>query len=66
MTCLCCPDDPPANGFDDGGSADECGWFDDDSADGNIGLHGEWELAEVLVEAPMGTPAADGYKSWLN
>lgn len=39
---------------------------DDDSADGRRGLHGEWELADVLVEAAIGTPAAEGYKSWLN
>lgn len=39
---------------------------DDDSADGRRGLHGECELAEVLVEAAIGTPAAEGYRSWLN
>lgn len=63
-TCLCCPKDPPANGIDDGANADECGLFDDDdSADGRRGLHGECELADVLVDAPIGTPAAEGYKS---
>lgn len=37
---------------------------DDESAGGRRGLHGECELAEVLVDAAaMGTPAADGYKS---
>lgn len=40
--------------------------FDDDDNDGgNKGLHGEWELAEVLDEAANGTPV-EGYKSWLN
>lgn len=39
---------------------------DDDSAEGKSGLQGECELAEVLVEAAIGTPAAEGYKSWLN
>lgn len=34
--------------------------------DGNRGLHGEWEFAEVLVEVVRGTPVVDEYKSWLN
>lgn len=66
-TCLC-PNDP-TKGIDEGVSDDVCAWFDvvvDDSDGGKSGLHGEWELAEVLVDAAIGTPAADGYKSWLN
>lgn len=66
-TCLC-PNDP-TKGIDEGVIDDECAAFDDeddDNAGGKRGLHGEWELADVLVEAAMGTPAAEGYKSWLN
>lgn len=48
--------------------ADECSVFDVDVADANVGgkrgLHGECELAEVLVDV-NGTPV-EGYKSWLN
>lgn len=36
---------------------------DDESDGGKRGLHGECELADVLVEAAIGTPAAEGYKS---
>lgn len=66
-TCLCCPKDPD-RGNDEGGRADECAAFDDDAdnAGGKRGLQGEWELADVLVDAAIGTPAAEGYKSWLN
>lgn len=40
---------------------------DDANEGGKSGLHGECELADVLVDAAaIGTPAADGYKSWLN
>lgn len=63
-TCLCCPKDP-AWGIDEGGRADEWAALDDDddNAGGKRGLHGEWELADVLVDAAIGTPAAEGYKS---
>jgi hypothetical protein len=77
--CLC-PSDPsdPSDpkGIDEGGRIDEwpceseCALVLVDVADGSdggrSGLHGECELVEVLVEAPMGTPAAEGYRSWLN
>lgn len=36
---------------------------EDDSDGGSNGLHGEFELADVLVDAAIGTPAAEGYKS---
>lgn len=66
-TFLWCPKDP-TNGIE-GVWDDECAAVlddDDDNAGGRSGLHGEWELADVLVDAAIGTPAADGYKSWLN
>lgn len=66
VTCLC-PNDP-IKGIDEGVRADECAEcaeFDVDDRDGGkrAGLHGEWELVDVLVEAAKGTPADDGYKS---
>lgn len=33
--------------------------------EGNSGLHGEWDPAEVLEEAANGTPLVE-YNSWLN
>jgi hypothetical protein len=77
-TCLCPSDPSDPKGIDEGGSIDECACECEcecalvlvDVADGSVGgrsgLHGECELVEVLVDAPMGTPAAEGYKSWLN
>lgn len=67
--CLC-PNEP-TKGIDEGVRADECAecaecaeLVDDDKAGGKrAGLHGEWELVDVLVEAAKGTPAVDGYKS---
>lgn len=62
VTCLC-PKDP--KGIDEGVSDDECFEFVEDDRFGgrSAGLHGEWELVDVLVDAAKGTPAADGYKS---
>lgn len=70
-TCLCCSPKEPAKGIDEGVSDDvwdEWAVFDDDANEGGkSGLHGECELADVLVDAAaIGTPAVDGYKSWLN
>lgn len=63
MAICLCPRDP-TKGIDEGVIADECAALEvDDSVGGNKGLHGEWELTDVLVEAAIGTPAADGYKS---
>jgi hypothetical protein len=63
VTCLC-PSDP-TKGSDEGVRADECAEFEVDDREGGkrAGLHGEWELVEVLVDAAKGTPADDGYKS---
>ena len=62
-TCLC-PNDP-ARGNDEGVKADECGaeFVADNEGGKSAGLHGECELAEVLVDAASGTPAVEGYKS---
>ena len=63
VTCLCPRD--PIKGIDEAVRADECAEFDVDDREGGkrAGLHGEWELVDVLVDAARGTPADDGYKS---
>lgn len=59
VTCLC-PNDELAFDAVDCIVLEEVAEF---KVEGNNGLHGEWELAEVLVEA---VKEVDGYKSWLN
>lgn len=59
VTCLC-PNDELAFDAVDCIVLEEVAEF---KVEGNKGLHGEWELAEVLVEA---VKEVDGYKSWLN
>lgn len=65
VTCLCPNDELAFDAVDDCIVLEEVAEFKVD-VDGNKGLHGEWELAEVLVEAVNGTAPVDEYKSWLN